>query len=343
MRLTPEQLEPALGRGLAPVYLIAGEEPLQFGEAAAAVRARARAAGFTERELLEPGRDFDWSQLAGAVGSLSLFADRRIVEVRLGSGGGEDGEGGDKLGRAGADAIRAQCERPSPDVLLLILAPNLDWKALKAKWVEAVDRVGVVVQVREPRAGQLHQWLAGRLRRAGFAPTPEAVALLAERVEGNLLAADQEITKLRLLREPGPLDAEGLLAAVADSARYGLFDLSDAALAGDRARVNRVLGVLIAEGTAEPLVLWVLARELRKLAAIAFAQAHRPGDLNAVLAAQQVWDSRRPAVLATVRRLGLPRLWALIEQCAAADLAIKGRGPGEPWRLLTAIAEGLAG
>lgn len=332
MPLSPDQLDASLTRGLAPIYLIFGPEPLQLGEAAAAVRAAARQAGFTEREVLETGRDFDWSHLAGAVGTLSLFASQRLIELRL---------DGDKVGQDGSAALRAQAERPSRDVLLLILAPGLDWKALKSKWAEAIGRVGVIVQVREPQGRQLAGWLAARLRRAGFQPTPDAVALLAERVEGNLLAADQEIGKLRLLRAPGPLDAEGLLAAVADSARYSLFDLADAALAADRARVHRILQALAAEDTAPPLLLWVLAREVRKLAAIAFAQAHRQ-DLKPIFTAYQVWDSRRPAALAASARLTLARLWPLVERCAAADLAIKGRGPGDPWTLLTAIAEGLA-
>jgi DNA polymerase-3 subunit delta len=339
MPIAPPQLEQGLARGLAPVYLIAGNEPLQLGEAADAVRTAARRNGFSEREVLETGADFDWSSLAGAMGSLSLFAERRLIELRVGTP--KSGTKGDGVGREGADAIRRCVEQPSDDVLLLILAPGLDWKALKAKWVQQVERVGVVVQVREPQGRQLDHWLDGRLKRAGFQATADAVALLAERVEGNLLAADQEITKLSLALDPGALDAERLLAVVADSARYGVFDLADAAVAGDRARVARILSVLQAEGTAEPLVLWALAREVRKLAAIAFAQAKQQ-PLGPVLKAHQVWDSRRQATLAAVERLSLPRLWDLVTRCADADLAIKGRGAGDPWQVLVAIAEGLA-
>jgi len=337
MRIGPQQLEAALSRGLAPVYLLFGDEPLQLGEAADAIRARARAQGFSERTVLEHSHSFDWSALAGEAGNLSLFAERRLIELRIGGD-----KGGDKLGREGADAIRAQCSNPPDDVLLLVIAPALDYKSLKAKWAEELDRVGVIVQVRQLHGAQLAQWLDGRLRRAGFQPDREAIALLAERVEGNLLAADQEITKLGLLREPGALSAEGLLEAVADSARYGLFDLADAAVAGDRAHVDRVLRVLVAEDTPQPLVLWVLAREVRKLAAIAFAQTHRQ-DLGAVLKAHQVWDSRRPAALAAAKRLGLTQLWSLLIRCAEADLAIKGRLDQDPWMLLAEVADGLAG
>ena len=332
MRCTSQQLDQALQRGLAPVYLVFGDEPLQLGEAADAIRQRARALGFTERSCLEHSASFDWSALAGEAGSLSLFAERRLIELRI---------SGDGIGRDGADAIREYCSRISDDVLLLMLAPQLDWKTLKSKWAQELDRVGVVVQVRPLQGPQLLAWLRQRLQGSGLQPTPEAVALLAERVEGNLLAAQQEIAKLRLLREPGPLDAEALLAAVHDSARYDLFDLTDAALAGDLARVHRVLRGLSAEGTAEPLVLWVLAREIRKLSAVGYAIAHRQ-DLEPVLKAHQVWDSRRPAVLNAAKRFPLPTLWSLLAQCAEADRAIKGHGDAEPWTLLAGIAEGLA-
>ncbi|KAA6187823.1 DNA polymerase III subunit delta [Thiohalocapsa marina] len=332
MRCAPAQLEQALTQGLAPVYLLFGDEPLQLGEAADAIRRAARDRGFSERTRLEHGQQFDWSSLAAEAGALSLFAERRLIELRI---------SGDGVGREGSDALRRYCERVSDDVLLLILAPGLDWKTLKSKWAEALERVGVIVQVRLLQGQQLHQWLRARLQAAGFQPTPEAVALLAERVEGHLLAGAQEIEKLRLLCQPGPLDAESLLAAVTDSARYSLFDLTDAALAGDRVRADRVLRGLATEGTAEPLVLWVLAREIRKLAAVAFALAQRQ-DLAPVLRAHQVFDSRRQAVITAARRYPLPHLWSLLERCAEADLAIKGQHPADPWTLLTGIAEGLA-
>ena len=194
MRLTPQQLDGALKRGLAPVYLIFGDEPLQLGEAAATVRAHAQAQGFSERTLLEHGPHFDWSTLTGAIGALSLFAERRLIELRI---------SGDSIGREGSDALRRYCERPGDDVLLLILAPALDWKSLKSKWAEALDQAGAIIQVRQLQGPQLRQWLRGRLRAAGFVPNNDALELLAERVEGNLLAADQEISKLKLTESKG--------------------------------------------------------------------------------------------------------------------------------------------
>ncbi|MGB5736844.1 MAG: DNA polymerase III subunit delta, partial [Thiohalocapsa sp.] len=251
MRCAPQDLERSLQRGLAPVYLVFGDEPLQLREAADAIRRCGREQGFSERTCLEQGPQFDWSALAGEAGSLSLFAERRLIELRI---------SGDGIGGDGAKAVRAYCERISDDLLLLMLAPKLDWTTLKSTWAQLLEeRGGVVVQVRQLQGQALLKWLHQRLTTQGFQPNREAVMLLAERVEGNLLAADQEIAKLRLLREPGALDAETLLAAVNDSARYNLFDLTDAALAGDRARVDRVLRGLAAEETAPPLVLWVLA------------------------------------------------------------------------------------
>lgn len=332
MRLDPAQLQAGLDRGLAAAYLIFGSEPLQLAEAAAAVRKAAGAQGFSERTCLEAGAQFDWSALQHTTASLSLFAERRLIELRL---------AGEGPGRDGGQAIRHYCAAPPQDVLLLIVAPKLDWKTLSSKWAQALDQAGVIVQVREPQGPRLRQWLQGRLSRAGFQPTDEALALLAERVEGNLLAAAQEIEKLKLLREPGPLDAEALLAGVGDSARYDLFDLTDAAIAGDRVRTDRVLRALQGEGTAAPLVLWVLARELRKLAAVGFALAQR-GDTAAVLREQRVTEYRRNAVIGAARRLPLTRLWALLARCADADLAVKGRSGADPWRLLAEIADGLA-
>lgn len=332
MRLDPTQLSAALRRPPAPAYLLFGDEPLQLGEAADAVRAAARTHGFSERTCLEADANADWSALDHAAASLSLFAERRLVEVRL---------TGDGVGNNGAKAIRRYCERGADDVLLLLIAPRLDWKSLSSKWAQALDAAGVIVQVRQPQGRRLQDWLRGRLTRAGFQPTDEALALLAERVEGNLLAAAQEIEKLGLLREPGPLDAEALLASVYDSARYDLFDLTNAAVAGDRARVLRVLHGLQAEDTAPPLVLWVLARELRKLAALGFALANR-GDTGAVLREYKVPDARRGATLAMARQLPLPMLWQLLARCADADLAIKGRSRADPWALFVDIADGLA-
>lgn len=332
MRVSAEDLPQQLQRALAPIYLIGGEEPLQFHEALDAVRARARECGYLERQSFEADKHFVWHTLLEAADSPSLFAARRVLEVRLHP---------EAPGREGSEALRRYCARPAPDAIMLLAAPALSWKDLKAKWVLEIERRGVVVLVRKIEGAALIPWLERRLRARGFIPAPEVASLLAARVEGHLLAAAQEIAKLALLREPGPLGAEELLAAVSDSARFDPFALSDAALAGDRARVQRIVRGLAAEDIPPALVAWALARDLRALAALAFAQ--RAGqELAPIFQAHQIWDSRRPKILAALKRHDVHSLWHLLLACAQADQIIKGRAPGDAWMTIAALAERLA-
>jgi len=334
MRLKFNQLASQLARGLAPVYLICGAEPLQLGEAAQAVRAAARAQGFDEREVLEAEASFDWGRLAAAAQTLSLFSARRLIELRV---------PGARLGKEGGEAVRAYCERPAPDTLLLILAPELEHKELSARWVQAADQAGVVLPVRQVSGRELVAWVEQRLRGHGLIPEAEVAVLLAERVEGNLLAAAQEVDKLALLYGEGPIDRGGLLAAIGDSARFDVFALPDAVLGGDRARVHRILDRLAAEGTAPAIVLWALAKEARVLASAAFAAPKGSAAVTAVLEEHRVWSSRRGLVQAALRRLKLEQLRRLVRRCAEADLQIKGVANGDPWLTLGEIADELAG
>jgi DNA polymerase-3 subunit delta len=332
MRLRYPQLAGHLRRGLAPVYLLSGGEPLQLRDAAEAIRAAARAAGCDEREVLDQDATFDWRALAATRETLSLFSRRRLIELRIATA---------RLGRDGGAALRAYCARPPAEDCLLILAPHLERKELKGGWSQAVDQAGVILEVWPLTGRTFIAWLEERLRAAGFQPAPGVAALLAERAEGNMLAADQEVEKLALLHAGGPLSEADLLAAVGDSARFDVFALGDAALAGERARVQRILAVLAADGTGEPLVLWSLARDVRLLAAAAFARA-RGQDLAPVFAAHQVRPTRQPQVERALARLPLADLHRLLERCAAADACIKGVMPGDPWPLLAEIADGLA-
>lgn len=332
MRIQLQQLAPSLTRSLAPVYLICGDEPLQLGDGAKAVRDAARARGFEERELLEVESGFDWGRLAAAADALSLFSTRKIIELRLGSA---------RIGREGSDAVRAYCRNPAEDNLLLILAPGLEWKELKAKWVQELDRTGVVLQVRQIEGPRLVAWIEQRLRERGLRPGPGAAALLSERVEGNLLAAAQEVEKLWLLFGEGDLDRDRLATAISDSARYDLFDLTGAAVSGERARVQRIVKGLAAEGTAPALVLWVLARELRMLASVSHAAPR--GGTAAAFRAHGVWASRQGAVMSALKRLSTAQLQGLVARCALADRQIKGQAIGDPWQELAVIADDLAG
>ena len=330
MRLRFTQLGDHLARAPAAVYLVCGDEPYQLGEAARLIRARARAAGFDEREVLEADGGFEWGQLAASANAMSLFSTRKLIELRLSSA---------KIGKDGGAALRDYCARPCPDNLLLITAPALERKELDTQWAKAVDAAGVLVQVWPLKERDLIAWLGQLLRAASFSPGPGVAELLAERVEGNQLAAVQEIEKLKLLREPGPLAAEDLQGTLADSARFDLFALTDAALGGDRARVQRVLAVLRAEDVAAALVLWVLARELRLLAQAAWTKS-RQGSPAPALAA--VPRPRQEAIGRALNRLSPGLLRALLRQCALADRAIKGLAPEDPWQRLDFIADTLA-
>lgn len=332
MRIQPQQFASSLKRALAPAYLICGDEPLQLGDAAKALRDAARKQGFEERELLEVETGFDWGRLAVAADALSLFSSRKLIELRFTSA---------RIGRDGSDAVRTYCRKPAEDNLLLILAPDLEYKELKAKWVQDLDRIGVILQVRQIEGPRLVAWIEQRLREHGMLPEPGVASLLSERVEGNLLAAAQEVEKLRLLYGAGDLDRDKLASAISDSARYDLFDLTDAALSGDRAKVQRIVDGLAAEGTAPVLVLWVLARELRMLAAVSHAAGR--GRVAGTLRAHGVWESRQARVMSALKRLPTEQLQGLVVRCAAVDRQIKGLMPGDPWHELAAIADVLAG
>ena len=334
MQLRPDQLDKHLEKTLAPIYLVSGDEPLQALEAADAIRAHARARGYTEREVLHVESGFDWNRLLAAGASLSLFGDRRLLDLRLPSG---------KPGEAGAKALRAYAERPPEDTVLLITAGKLESAARRSAWVRALDGAGVVLFLWPVDAARLAAWVRTRMQRRGLRPTAEAVTLLAQRVEGNLLACAQEIDKLHLLHGPGPVDADAVAAGVADSARYDVFTLMDAALAGEAARSHRILQGLRAEGVDPVLVVWALAREFRGLAVMARSLA-ATGSVPRVLAEHKVWDSRKAAVGKALTRIPRVHPWQdWLRRCARVDRIIKGRAPGSAWDELVQLVLELSG
>ncbi|HTV49979.1 MAG TPA: DNA polymerase III subunit delta [Steroidobacteraceae bacterium] len=317
LKLTPDSLARQLAQQLLPVYLISGDEPLLAGEAADAVRARARQLQFTEREVHFIERGTDWDAIRGAVASLSLFAARRLVELRLPSG---------KAGVGGGRALTRIIESLGDDVLLLILTGRLDRDAQSADWVSAAERRGAWVSVWPVQAERLPAWLEERCRRLGFTAEPQALQLLAERTQGNLLAAQQELEKLKLLDEGSHLDVARVLAGTSSSARFDVNELTGALLAEDAAGALRVLSGLRAEGVELPLVLWAVVRALRERA----AGAPRPA-----------WGMRHAPRSA---RAG-PRLSqrALIARAARADAMAKGRAFGDAWDELALLAAELCG
>ncbi|GAB4354539.1 MAG: DNA polymerase III subunit delta [Immundisolibacter sp.] len=321
MPLNPEQLASALGGTLAPLYLLAGEEPLLVVEAADAVRAAARRAGFTERVVYEVERGFDWSVLRGEAASLSLFAERRLLELRLGNG---------KLDPAASAALCDYAAAPSQDVLLLLTGDAFDRRTRSSAWFSACERAGVAMYAWPLEPAALPRWLSARAAARGLTLKPDGASVLAELTEGNLLAAAQEVDKLVLLSEPGAtLDRDGVLQVVGDSARYAVRDLADAALAGDRPRLTRAIAHLKDAGETPILALWQLTQDLQRLCD---GTAHGQ-------------PPRRRELLDRVRRRRPAAYWQrLLVQAAAVDRANKGVGEGaDAWQQLTALALRLAG
>lgn len=333
MRLRFDQLASHLQQGLKPLYVLSGDEPLQLMEAADAIRARAREQGFGEREVLHVEAGFDWNSLAAASGSLSLFAEQRLLELRLPSG---------KPGKEGGAALTEYAANPPPDTVLLILSGKIDSASQKSKWFKALEAAGVILQVWPVEPAALPGWVMGRMRSRGLEPTAEAAQLLAERVEGNLLAAAQEVEKLRLLYGSGTIDVAQVEEGVADSARYDIFELVDTALLGEAARTARVIEGLRAEGVEPILVLWALLREIRALAQMAEALAQGQS-IESVLGQHRVWDKRKGAVRAGLKRHNEKRWLLLLRRAGRIDRMIKGAEPGNQWDELLQLALLMAG
>jgi DNA polymerase-3 subunit delta len=330
MPLAPAQWQKALaGDHLAPAYLLAGEELLVL-EAADALRAQAKKLGYAEREVLEAGQHFDWDDLARAAAGMSLFATRRLLDLRLPTG---------RPGVEGAKAITEFCANPPPDVTLLITA--MEWSSKHdGAWSKKLDAAGVMVVFNAPRPNEWAAWIGARLASRGLAATPDAAALLAERVEGNLLAAAQEVDKLAVLRagDATRIDADAMESLVADSARYDVFKLTDAALAGEGARALRILAGLHAEGDELIAMMGWLVNQLQ----LALRLANAP-DLAAQARAERLWPAREQLFRKALRRAPREHWLACLARASRIDRIAKGREQGEPWReaerLIAAIAE----
>jgi DNA polymerase-3 subunit delta len=307
VQLRAEQLEGHLAKSLAGVYAIHGDEPLLALEAADAVRAAARKRGFAERVVLEPARGFDWSEFTHAAHSLSLFAEKKIVELRLPSG---------KPGTQGGEAIAGYCAQPAADLLLLVSLPRVDRAAQGSTWFGALGRAGVMVDVWPVERARLPAWIAERLARQRQSAPREVLEFLAERVEGNLLAAHQEVRKLSLASGEGELTLAVVNDAVSNVARYDPHVAAEALLAGDLERYARVIEGLRGEGEAPPFVLFALSSAL-----------------FALKSGERVFNRRvQAAVEAAARRYAPARVEQALSHAAAIDRAIKGVGAGEPWQ-----------
>jgi DNA polymerase-3 subunit delta len=326
LRVNAEQLPAALARGVAAMYLVSGDEPLLVGEAADAIRAAAKAAGYADRTVFHIDKTFDWDEFRQATQSLSLFAERRLFELRLPSGKPDKG----------ALPLTELAERPAPDVVCLVVAGKLDKKAADAPWVRAVEKHGVWVPTWPVQAAALPGWLRARAKLLQVEIEPKAAQLIVDRVEGNLLAANQELQKLALLTQGEPISAELVLQSVGDSARYDVFQLAEAAAAGDAARALRVLLGLKSEGAEPTLILWALVRELRGL-----WQARERDRLRTGVRAG--WNQAATPAPRALSRLGKLPLDRLIMQASHTDRVIKGMAQGDAWSAITGLTGALAG
>ena len=333
VKISGDNLASALTRGLAPIYLISGDEPLLVNEAADAVRARARSEGFTERDLHSVERGFDWHGLLADSRAMSLFASRKIVEIRMAN---------PTPGDQGGSVIVELAEKPSADNVVLVITGKMDGRTQNSKWVSAIERAGAVVQIWPLELQRLPGWIRDRLRRHGLEADPAAASLLAERVEGNLLAAHQEIEKLALLLPAGKLTADTVLDAVADSARFDVLQVGEAAMKGQTSRALRVLEGLRGEGIELVLVLWAINKDLQW---IARAQHLMRNGQNAdsAMNAVFVWRPRQAAMRQALARLKPGAVRALLLDASRVDRAIKGALRTDPWVELEGLVARFSG
>ncbi len=332
MKIQANQLSSHLLKSLAPCYLVTGDEFLLVDEALDTIRSAARKRGFTSRELHVATTGFDWNGLTASTGNYSLFAEQRIVELRLPTG---------KPGAAGSAAIIELVEQSGPELLFIVTGPKLDKSGGASKWAKSIEKKGVSLPLWPIGVRELPGWIANRMRAAGLQPDRDAVTLIADRVEGNLLAARQEIEKLRLILGEGKVSAEAVNDAVANSSRYDVYKLTDAALAGDANRSVKILGGLRAEGVEPVIVMWALTRELRTLATLDDV-IRQGGDLGGAMQKSGVWSNRQGLVRSCISRHQHGDFHKMLKATGRADAAAKGQRAGNPWHMATDVVVSLS-
>ncbi|TVZ40803.1 DNA polymerase III delta subunit [Alteromonadaceae bacterium 2753L.S.0a.02] len=332
-RIRADQLATSLRKDLAPVYLVTGDEALMSQEACDTIRQHARKHGFTERELYHTDAGFSWDELYNASSAMSLFADKKIIEIRVHNG---------KPGDAGSKAITDYCANTNEDTLLLLVCPKIDARSQSSKWFKAIEQTGTVINIWPIGIAQMPRWIDNRLKAAGLNADSDAIDILCAKTEGNLLAAAQEVEKLKLLTDEPLIDAQLMANAVMDSARYDTFGMVDKAIFGDSRAAAESLQGLRAEGTEALAILWALNRDLVALTNLKESlQAGESFDFAAKR--NGVWDKRKPLFKQALQRLKLPQLHDLLRKTALADRVAKGSAKGDVWNILLDITLGLAG
>jgi len=331
MRIDSEQLAHHLTRGLKSLYVVFGEELLLALEAADRIRAAALEQGYDERRVLFVESGFDWGEVAMVGNSLSLFAPRRVLDLRIASG---------KPGKDGSEALQRLAGSLPEDTIVLITLPGLDRQQLASRWFDALERAGVAVHAAAVKREQLAQWLSGRLAQQDQRADVETLEFLVSRVEGNLMAAYQEVKKLALLFPAGTLPFEEVRDAVLDVARYNVFEIGATLLKGERAHFVRMLDGLCGEGAAPPLVLWAIAEEVRAMARVK-AAVDAGQTLAQALREARVWGARQELMPRTLQRLTTIQLVASLRRAAEVDRMIKGLADGDVWDALLQLGLSL--
>ncbi len=331
MKIKVNELKATLGKGIAPVYLVSGDEPYQCRETVAAITKIAVDAGFTQSVKLHVEPGFDWSELVSEAGSLSLFGDKKLIDLKMPTA---------KPGKDGGAVIKLMAESSNPDTVLIIQSGKLDGSSKNSAWYKAIDKFGVHVEIWPLNHRDTERWIRKKLQQAGFQTSHDAVRLLMSRVEGNMLAAVQEIEKIGLICDPGELDEKMIMDAVSDSARYDLYEFADSVMQGDKNRVVLVLAGLREEGINENQIIWVLSDRIFKLTMYLEALASG-ADLKPVFA--RLWKNQISLTKSAGNRLSLDDAYALLHQSYRLDAIAKGRIAGNVWDELLQLCLNFAG
>lgn len=325
MKVYPDQLRSYLNKNLPVACWLSGDEPLQMRDCCDLVRVVTRQQGFTERVQYEVDANFDWGLLLAEGNNLSLFSDRKLIELNLKSS---------KLDDTARKVLFEYLQNASPDNLLLLLSPRIEPATTKTQWFSKLEALLALVQIYPVDTDKLPAWINQRLKKQNLTADDDAIQLLADRVEGNMLAADQEIEKLSLLfGQNTHLRTEHIARSVADSARYNVFGLIDACLAGDSARVVRTLQRLKQEGQEVLMINALLGKELRQLGVMK-NDMMRGAKVDDVIQRHHVWKNRQTATRAALQRLSSEKLAHLLEQARQVDLAVKGMQVTPPWLVM---------
>lgn len=333
MKIYLDQLGPQLNKALPAMIWLSGDEPLQMREASDLVRSTCRAQGFSERELHDVDNGFDWRELVNASNSMSLFSDKKLIELRLKSS---------KLDDTARKTLQACLDDPSPDNILLLTSPRIEPASGKTQWFRKLEAASLVVQIYPVDAPRLPRWIQQRMQHHGLRADPDAVQLLADRIEGNLLAADQEIEKLSLLfGKDAHITSDRIARSVADNARYNVFGLVDACLEGNPKRALKTVRRMRDEGSEALMITAMLARELRQLTEMG-SRLQRGEAQAAVFQSHQIWKNRQASTDKALRRLTPGRTLQLLDQARDVDLAVKGIRTASPWIVLEQLVTRFA-